>query len=366
MLPVRLRRVAGHEGRANDALFQPATRAPPLKQHTLVFFGGDVQDYPEVMQAHRDNRNYLKWNLENTVRMLGHNFPTKHILAVRPSRYIGGYRIEYKSFSCYDNFVPSNNAGVPEHTPTHNALHHLERLLQGVSNRIKSFSSSELIEALSPVTLPEDIDIEDLHNSSIHPSSDSSKCNGSESEASGSAVPLLVPHKPTEPDPLWWRDKLSLDESQLTLVGFSKGCVVLNQLIYEFHYTKTLTPGDSHMMRFMERIVDMYWLDGGHAGGKNTWITSRSLLETLTRLNVNVFIHVSPYQVQDEGRPWIGREEKAFTSLLKKLGAKVNRYLHDQPGMTHSLNMHFEVLANFKRMQDSIPAGMPDTSDEDI
>lgn len=86
MLPVRLRRVVGHEGRSNDALFQPAARAPPLSQHTLVFFGGDVQDYPELMQAHRDNRNYIKWNLENTVRMLGHNFPTKHILAVRPSR----------------------------------------------------------------------------------------------------------------------------------------------------------------------------------------------------------------------------------------------------------------------------------------
>ncbi|KAJ8724639.1 hypothetical protein PYW08_016113 [Mythimna loreyi] len=361
MMPVRLRRVTGHEGRANDTLFQPAARAPPLSQHTLVFFGGDVQDYPEVMQAHRDNRNYVKWNLENMVRMLGNSFPTKHILVVRPSR------IEYKSFSCYDNFVPSNNAGVPEHTPTHGALLHLERLLQGVSNRIKSFPAAELTEAFSPVTLPEDIDIEDLHNSAIHPA-EASKSNGTKASASGSHEPPaeLPEHKPcSDTDPLWWRDKFSLDETQLTLVGFSKGCVVLNQLIYEFHYVKTLTPGDAHMMRFMSRIADMYWLDGGHAGGKNTWITSRSLLETLTRLNVNVFVHVSPYQVQDESRPWIGREEKAFTSLLKKLGAKVNRYLHDQPGMTHSLHMHFEVLANFKSMQDCIPVGMPDTSDEE-
>ncbi|CAH0582853.1 unnamed protein product [Chrysodeixis includens] len=342
MLPLRLRRVAGHEGRLNDALFQPAARAPPLHQHTLVFFGGDVQDYPEVMQAHRDNRNYVKWNLENTARMLGHNFPNKHILVIRPSR------IEYKSFSCYDNFVPSNNAGVPEHTPTHSALHHLERLLQGVSSRIKSLPTSDLLEAVSSVTLPEEIDIEDLHNASIHPPS-ASKSNGAKPQAGGSQP---AAHKP-ESDPLWWREKLALDESQLTLVGFSKGCVVLNQMIYEFHYTKTLTPGDAHMMRFMERIVDMYWLDGGHAGGKNTWITSRSLLETLTRLNVNVYIHVSPYQVQDEGRPWIGREEK------------VSRYLHTSAGLAHSLHMHFEVLANFKRLQDAAPASLPDSSDED-
>lgn len=40
--------------------------------------------------------------------------------------------------------------------------------------------------------------------------------------------------------------------------------------------------------------------------------------------DVSVYVHVSPYQVLDEGRPWIGREEKAFTTLLKKLGARVS------------------------------------------
>lgn len=56
------------------------------------------------------------------------------------------------------------------------------------------------------------------------------------------------------------------------------------QFIYEFHYLKTLTPDDSSMGRLLARIKDMYWLDGGHGGQKNTWITSRSLLETLTRM----------------------------------------------------------------------------------
>ncbi|XP_075975976.1 mitochondrial protein C2orf69 homolog isoform X2 [Anticarsia gemmatalis] len=358
MLPLRLRRLVGHEARINDALFQPAARAPPLGPQTLVFFGGDVQDYPEVMQSHRDNRHYVKWNLENTARMLGHSFPTKHILVVRPSR------VEYKSFSCYDNFVPSNNAGIPEHTPTHNALHHLEKLLQAVTTRIKAMPTSELLEAVSSVSLPEEIDIEDLHNAAIH-SPERAEAGRSNGAATNSAAAQATEPEPVT-DPLWWREKLALDQSQLTLVGFSKGCVVLNQLIYEFHYTKTLTPGDVHMMRFMERVVDMYWLDGGHAGGKNTWITSRSLLETLTRLNVNVYIHVSPYQVQDEGRPWIGREEKAFTGLLKKLGAKVNRYLHEHvPCRSYTLHMHFEVLADFKRMQDNLPVSMPDSSDDD-
>lgn len=36
----------------------------------------------------------------------------------------------------------------------------------------------------------------------------------------------------------------------------------------------------------------MYWLDGGHGGQKNTWITSRSLLETLTRMGELWFLYI--------------------------------------------------------------------------
>ncbi|CAG5033786.1 unnamed protein product [Parnassius apollo] len=226
----------------------------------------------------------------------------------------------------------------------------LYRLLQSVSSRLKSLPITELVEAANAALLPEEIDIEELHNS-MQRDSGADSSNGTNS----------AEHKP---ELLWWRNELTLDKCRLTLMGFSKGCVVLNQLIYEFHYTKTLTPGDEHMVRFIERIEDMYWLDGGHAGGKNTWITSRSLLETLTRLDVNIYVHVSPYQVQDEVRPWIGREEKAFTSLLKKLGAKVERYLHDQPDAPHSLHMHFEVLTAFANPK--CPPLYNTDSDEDI
>jgi hypothetical protein len=146
---------------------------------------------------------------------------------------------------------------------------------------------------------------------------------------------------------LWWYDDIALDKSKLMLIGFSKGCVVLNQLIYEFHYLKTLTPDDITMLNFVSRISDMFWLDGGHAGGKNTWITSRSLLETLTRLGVKIWVHVTPYQVQDDRRAYIRREEHAFTELLQKLGAQVSRTLHFD-GATPDLHMHFDVLNVFR------------------
>ena len=81
-------------------------------------------------------------------------------------------------------------------------------------------------------------------------------------------------------------NELRLDKTRITLIGFSKGCVVLNQFLYEFHYLKTLLPEDDTISKMVNRITDIYWLDGGHSGGKNTWVNSRNLLETLSRLSM--------------------------------------------------------------------------------
>ncbi|XP_048477820.1 mitochondrial protein C2orf69 homolog [Plutella xylostella] len=326
MRPLRLRRVAGLGARFNDVLYQPPARVGNEDQtRTLVFFGGDVQDYPEVMLAHRDNRHYAQYSLDAATGVLAEHFPKHHVCVVRPSR------IEYKSFSCYDNFVPSNNAGVPDHTPSHSALEHLERLLQEVGRRLQSLSQSEM--AASAAT--DDADIEGLKSVSTSPVLDS--------------ITEAAADKPPAPP---WLQSPTLHTSALTLVGFSKGCVVLNQLVHEFHHETTReNRDDSSVMRFMERIKYMYWLDGGHAGGRDTWLTSRPLLETLGRLNVTIYVHVSPYQVEDPARPWIGREEKAFTGQLRKLGANISRYLH--PTAAPSLHSHFAVLADFKRVQDA-------------
>jgi hypothetical protein len=137
-----------------------------------------------------------------------------------------------------------------------------------------------------------------------------------------------------------------LDRANISLVGFSKGCVVLNQLIYEFHYLKTLTPDDRSMEGFLKSIKNMYWLDGGHGGGKNTWITSRSLLETLTRTGIRIHVHMTPYQLSDSRRPYIRREEKTFTEVLSRLGALISRHVHFEKEHP-SLDIHFQIIAQF-------------------
>lgn len=63
-------------------------------------------------------------------------------------------------------------------------------------------------------------------------------------------------------------------------------------------------------------------------------------------LGIEVYVHVTPYQVRDKRRPWIGKQEELFTNTLKNFGAKIYRKLHfenDPP----SLQKHFEVLKAF-------------------
>lgn len=58
---------------------------------------------------------------------------------------------------------------------------------------------------------------------------------------------------------------------------------------------------------------------------------------------------MTPYQVQDDHRPWLRKEEKAFTDLLKRLGCNITRTLHSNDSNISNLFTHFEVLENFKK-----------------
>jgi hypothetical protein len=67
-------------------------------------------------------------------------------------------------------------------------------------------------------------------------------------------------------------------------------------------------------------IKAMIWLDGAHNGGKHTWITNKSDLEPFVKqTSCNVDVRVSPYQIKDDRRPWIGEEEEIFSTILKDI-----------------------------------------------
>ncbi|XP_058443214.1 mitochondrial protein C2orf69 homolog [Malaya genurostris] len=352
--PVRLNGIKGYQNRTNHIIYCPPLLRSKDECTAVVYFGGDVQDIPEKMETNRDNKNYIKWNLENTALLLRDSFPRAHIIVVRPMR------MEYSTFSCFDNFVRGNNAGIPDHTPMHYSLQHLEELLNNLTKKLtKPVLEPDLLQKLIAATNSslcgtnhegsQDMDLD------VHPSDLQNNATATAATTNASTSASIVSSNNASSadinELLWWRENLNLDKANLALMGFSKGCVVLNQFIYEFHYYKTLTPDDSTMMRLVSRIKDMYWLDGGHGGGKNTWITSRSLLETLCRLGISVHVHVTPYQIQDDHRPWIRKEEKAFTDLLKRLGAPFDRHLYPSEANSTNLFTHFEVLNRFRQYQ---------------
>lgn len=127
------------------------------------------------------------------------------------------------------------------------------------------------------------------------------------------------------------------------LIGFSKGCTVLNQVVLELH----LLENNSEIKNFVKTIKSFYWLDGGHSGGKdNTWVTDDSALRQLASLDCQIYIHVSPYQVGDPMRKWIGQQENKFYKKLLTLKAKVQETHHFEMEPS-SIENHFKVLEEF-------------------
>ncbi|XP_012287205.1 UPF0565 protein C2orf69 [Orussus abietinus] len=283
-----LRKMSGLAGRSNDILYLSPLILSRI-QRLLIFFGGDVQDLEEAMKVHNDSKKYLRWSLESTMQLLAARFPRNHVIVIRPSRMED---MNYGVFACYDNFVPGNKYGVPTFSSSLDALKHLEKLLLSVSTYLASQDTSQGI----------------------------------------------YPH--------------DIERAELVLMGFSKGCVVLNQILHEFHTLHTQQIVDKNLKEFVERIKDMAWLDGGHCGKKDTWITNKSILESFSKLKINVHVHVTPQQVRDEHRPWIRKEEESFCNILQRLGVLVEHSLHYENDQ-RSLEMHFDVLAAIKEEHDS-------------
>ncbi|XP_048524459.1 mitochondrial protein C2orf69 homolog isoform X2 [Dendroctonus ponderosae] len=287
MVPLRLEQVAGFKERTNDVVYcKPLVDSSSTK--VVIFFPGDVQDYIENMEANHDVEIYKKWNLESCASDLQNKFSECHILVIRPCK------LHCKMISCFGNFVTSSEDGVPTYTPNYDSFRHLNRLLKGVEERLVGQSNE-----------------------------------GSSSEEWNS------------------QQKLNLLQLDLIIIGFSKGCVVLNQFLYELHHFKS-NEFDEEVDAVTGRIRDMFWLDGGHSGGKNTWVVDENVLKTLSLADINVHVVVTPYQIEDVNRPWIQIEENLFSTRLLEYNCKLERKQHFMNSCPTLLN-HFRLLNVFER-----------------
>eukprot|EP00095_Tigriopus_kingsejongensis_P002379 snap_masked-scaffold527_size145964-processed-gene-0.4 protein:Tk02379 transcript:snap_masked-scaffold527_size145964-processed-gene-0.4-mRNA-1 annotation:"upf0565 protein c2orf69 homolog isoform x2" len=130
-----------------------------------------------------------------------------------------------------------------------------------------------------------------------------------------------------------------VDQLPKTLIAFSKGTVVLNQLLMDLSQLGE----DSQMASFVNSIRRWCWLDGGHSGGRMTWITHKPHLMQFAKWQFRVDVRVTPYQVEDTQRPWIKQEEKQFSGFLTRSGVDVTRkkFFMDEPPSIHN---HFQIL----------------------
>ncbi|XP_043916570.1 UPF0565 protein C2orf69 homolog isoform X2 [Protopterus annectens] len=275
----------------------------------------DYRNYHSVMTQHPENVRWQQWSLEDVAVLLSHRFPRSYIWIIKASR------MHLHKFSCYDHFVQSTLFGAPEHSTDFGAFRHLHKLL---TNAFQMTPSINLRNGVHTVHKATNGHVLESHSA---PAANGFFANGDKCSKDGSFV-FNPPHHS--------------DCVSFTLIGFSKGCVVLNQLLYELQGTKS----DETLAAFIKNIKTIYWLDGGHPGGGNTWVTDADVLKEFAWTGIAVHTHVTPYQVRDSMRSWIGKEHSKFVQTLRELGVQVDNQIHFE-SETPTLENHFRILEVF-------------------
>merc|ERR1712228_906016 len=104
------------------------------------------------------------------------------------------------------------------------------------------------------------------------------------------------------------------------LIGFSRGCNVLNQLFYETD--KRNLKNKEVVNNLFSNIHSMYFLDGGNGAKHKTLPIDDGVIDNFLQniMKTNGFrfnIYGTRYQWMDAQRPWIGEEQQHFTDFIK-------------------------------------------------
>ncbi|OQR89485.1 hypothetical protein THRCLA_22683 [Thraustotheca clavata] len=142
------------------------------------------------------------------------------------------------------------------------------------------------------------------------------------------------------------------EDLPLHLLGFSRGVVVLNQLITELAQSTQLVSEEdsccSPVLPWFQQINSIHWIDGGNGSGAGAFPNHSFALSVLSDLpNISLHIHWTPYQYESNIRPWIAQEYKQFAKTMDTLGMLpiVHQYFTESPG---TLENHFNILSAFQ------------------
>lgn len=128
----------------------------------------------------------------------------------------------------------------------------------------------------------------------------------------------------------------------LIIVGFSKGGVVLTQLLYELSLAEELSTPSALIL---QSIKQLYYLDAG-LSCRGIHLTDPRIAQMILALQKHMFtVHLlgTPRNWDDARKPWIASEKSRCAELLKDRCFLTKLY----EGETPSLEMHFNILLDF-------------------
>lgn len=131
----------------------------------------------------------------------------------------------------------------------------------------------------------------------------------------------------------------------MILCGFSKGCIVLNQLCNELELLR-----EPEFIEFRQKVARLIYLDGGHCGTSNAWITREEVVDLIKYLNWTCYVYITPYNMTSRSiKSWAIKEHEIFIKLLEKCQVKfINKCYFAEDTDDFDLNKHFEILNEFE------------------
>lgn len=136
-----------------------------------------------------------------------------------------------------------------------------------------------------------------------------------------------------------------LEQVETTIVGFSKGCTVVNGLIMQ---SENVSNYDWLVLK------EIVLLDSGHNGQDLAWIVQEGTLRNAfasSKIELpRLVTGISDYQ--REGKPWIGQEYDVFCKEVQKIQEERKdldwkQFEVKKAGKTASLDDHFRLLDEF-------------------
>lgn len=127
------------------------------------------------------------------------------------------------------------------------------------------------------------------------------------------------------------------------LVAFSKGCVVLTQLLYDLGRR-----GDDTMSKWFDNVRHITWLDSGHNGAAELWPVSADIMKDFSKSFPTISLHAyaTPFQLKRASHPRARSEFDLFRETLQLIDCKhhCGTLLEDH---NNDMMTHFRILDVF-------------------